>query len=268
MTIKRFANSAETTLASPVGGGAGDLSLSVASAASFPNASAFFIRVDDELMLVTGGAGTTTWTVARGQENTTRVAHSAGAAVVQVLTAGVMNTLAVLTADQTANTVMAGPSTGSDAPPTFRALTAADLPGGNWVTANAGLNALSDAFNVTTNGTWLSPQASGNYLEISLSAGTYLVTASVGMLASLSSGSGTILASLYNVTDAVAVVNSLSFIGYADTANTILAGTCCFTIPIVVNDTKTIRVQVYRNGGTWGSCSVLADSKICYVRVV
>lgn len=128
MTIKRFANSAETTLSAPVGGGAGDTSISVASALSFPDDDAFYIRVDDELMLVTDGTTTTNWTVERGQEGTTRAAHSSGAAVVQVLTAGVMNTLAVLTADQVANTVMAGPAAGGDAPPTIRALVTADLP--------------------------------------------------------------------------------------------------------------------------------------------
>lgn len=106
MVMKRFANSAETTLTAPVGGGLGDTSISVFDANPFPNATAFYIRVDDELMLVTGGAGTVTWTVVRGEENTSRVPHSAGASVVQVLTAGVMNTLAVLTDDPGADRLL------------------------------------------------------------------------------------------------------------------------------------------------------------------
>jgi hypothetical protein len=51
--------------------------LTVASAAGFPSSGTFTIRVDNELMTVTGGAGTTTWTVTR----TAPVAHNPGAPV-------------------------------------------------------------------------------------------------------------------------------------------------------------------------------------------
>jgi len=103
MVLKRFANSAETTLTAPVSVGA--TSISVLSRDAFPAEGDFFIRVNDELMLVTGGAATTNWTVQRGEEGTTEAAHSAGAAVVQVLTAGVMNTLAILTDDPGADRI-------------------------------------------------------------------------------------------------------------------------------------------------------------------
>jgi len=65
----------------------GDTSLTVASASAFPSSAQFRILIDDELLLVTAGAGTTTWTVTRGIESTTAAAHSSGASVYHVLTA-------------------------------------------------------------------------------------------------------------------------------------------------------------------------------------
>jgi hypothetical protein len=48
--------------------------LTVASATGFPT-SAFTLRIDDEYMAVTGGFGTTTWTVTRGVNGSTAAAH-------------------------------------------------------------------------------------------------------------------------------------------------------------------------------------------------
>lgn len=56
----------------------GATTISVASSASMP-ASAFYLRIDAEFMLVTAGFGTTTLTVTRGVLNTTAAAHSSGA---------------------------------------------------------------------------------------------------------------------------------------------------------------------------------------------
>ena len=86
MPIEQFANNAQTTLNGANTSGAA--SLTVASAVGFPAAAQFRIRIDDELLLVTAGAGTTTWTVTRGMESTSAVAHSSGATVTHVLTAG------------------------------------------------------------------------------------------------------------------------------------------------------------------------------------
>src|SRR5215468_657824 len=55
--------------------------ITVASAAGFPTSGLFYIRMDNEVLQVTGGQGTTTWTVARGQLNTPAVAHLNGATV-------------------------------------------------------------------------------------------------------------------------------------------------------------------------------------------
>ncbi len=91
---EQFANDAQTTLGGAVTDS--DASLTVALAAAFPPAPQIRIRVDAELMLVTAlsGTGNTQWAVTRGHEGTAAAAHAAGAAVFQVLTAGVLTDLA------------------------------------------------------------------------------------------------------------------------------------------------------------------------------
>jgi Tfp pilus assembly protein PilV len=81
-----------TTLASAMT--TSQLTISVASASGFPSAAPFLVKIDSELILVSGGGGTTTWTVrenvtgqpsvGRGYLGTTATAHAAGAAVVQI----------------------------------------------------------------------------------------------------------------------------------------------------------------------------------------
>jgi hypothetical protein len=56
-------------------------SIAVASALGFPM-NTYRIRVDEELMNVTAGQGTTSWTVTRGVNGTTPAAHSANATVI------------------------------------------------------------------------------------------------------------------------------------------------------------------------------------------
>lgn len=76
-----------TTLRQAIG--ASDASLTVTSIAGFPPAPAngataiqFKIRIDAEILTVTGGAGTTTWTVLRGQDGTTAQSHASGASAI------------------------------------------------------------------------------------------------------------------------------------------------------------------------------------------
>lgn len=75
-----------TTTADP---GTSGTTLAITSAARFPSGNNFKIDVVGtsgiaERMLVTGGAGTTSWTVTRAQDFTTGVAHSVGAKVALV----------------------------------------------------------------------------------------------------------------------------------------------------------------------------------------
>ncbi|MCU1657512.1 MAG: Multicopper oxidase, partial [Pseudonocardiales bacterium] len=57
------------------------LTMTVPSAAGFPTANGYYVRLDNEVLRVTGGAGTTTWTVTRGQLGTAAATHANGAVV-------------------------------------------------------------------------------------------------------------------------------------------------------------------------------------------
>jgi hypothetical protein len=59
---------------------ASQTTLTVSSASGFPSA-AFVIRIDDEDMTVTGGFGTTTWTVTRGSSGSAATSHVNGQTV-------------------------------------------------------------------------------------------------------------------------------------------------------------------------------------------
>jgi hypothetical protein len=68
----RVGPGANTTLTSPMN--ASQTTLTVASASGFPG-TPFKLRIDDEYMNVTGGFGTTTWTVTRGVNGSTATSH-------------------------------------------------------------------------------------------------------------------------------------------------------------------------------------------------
>jgi hypothetical protein len=69
------------TTTRPTATTAAQTTVTVASASGFPAAGAYFVRIDNEVLQVTGGQGTTTWTVARGQLGTTAATHAAGAVI-------------------------------------------------------------------------------------------------------------------------------------------------------------------------------------------
>lgn len=60
---------------------AGATAVEVASAAPFPGVGSFRVRIGDELLEVTSGAGTTSWTVTRGVDGTTAASHADGTGV-------------------------------------------------------------------------------------------------------------------------------------------------------------------------------------------
>jgi hypothetical protein len=55
--------------------------ITVASAAGFPATGAFYVRIDNEVLQVTAGQGTTTWTVSRGQLGSAAATHANAATV-------------------------------------------------------------------------------------------------------------------------------------------------------------------------------------------
>jgi Tfp pilus assembly protein PilX len=77
--ICRVGPGASTTLPSLIS--AGQTSIAVASAVAFPT-SPFKIRIDDEVMSVTAGFGTTAWTVTRGVNGTIPAIHAASQTVI------------------------------------------------------------------------------------------------------------------------------------------------------------------------------------------
>jgi len=85
--MEQFANNYESTLAGGINNSV--TSLSVASPSGAPAGGDFRLRIDDELLLVTAVAGST-FTVDRGIEGTVAAAHSSGATVQLVLTAGAL----------------------------------------------------------------------------------------------------------------------------------------------------------------------------------
>ncbi len=81
---EQYTNLARTNLSAGIDDN--DLTITVLDETLFPTTATYRIVIDREIMIVTAGAGTDTWTVTRGAEGTTAVAHSSGAPVVLVLT--------------------------------------------------------------------------------------------------------------------------------------------------------------------------------------
>ena len=80
-------SSASTTVSGNVTASA--TTVAVVSAGSFPATAEFRVQVDSEILLVTAGAGTTTWTVTRGADGTAAATHTTGAAVTLIERAAV-----------------------------------------------------------------------------------------------------------------------------------------------------------------------------------
>jgi FtsP/CotA-like multicopper oxidase with cupredoxin domain len=74
------------TTTRPTATTAGQTTITVASSGGFPASGNYHIRIDNEVLQVTAGQGTTTWTVARGQLGTAAAAHASGAVVTALAT--------------------------------------------------------------------------------------------------------------------------------------------------------------------------------------
>lgn len=71
---------AATTLSASIAT-TGATSMTVTSAAGFPGSGNYNIQIDSEVLTVTAGQGTTTWTITRGVNGSTAATHSNGAVV-------------------------------------------------------------------------------------------------------------------------------------------------------------------------------------------
>lgn len=79
LTQERPSMTIATTLTADPG--SSGTTLAITSAARFPTTQNYKVRVENEIMLVTGGAGTTSWTVIRGIDGTTAATHASGVTV-------------------------------------------------------------------------------------------------------------------------------------------------------------------------------------------
>jgi hypothetical protein len=84
--METFANQAVTTLSAAITGVTAT-SCTVIDATAFPATGNFRIKIDSEIVMVTGVAGNT-FTITRGAEGTTAATHASGASVIHLLTKG------------------------------------------------------------------------------------------------------------------------------------------------------------------------------------
>lgn len=59
----------------------GALSCTVTSASGFPGSGTYYVQIDSEVIGITAGQGTTSWTITRGQNGSTAATHLIGATV-------------------------------------------------------------------------------------------------------------------------------------------------------------------------------------------
>ncbi len=90
MAFERYGNRANTTLNGAINNSQTSITV-VSGAAPFPQSAQFRIRIEDEISIVTAGAGTTSWTVTRGAEGTTAASHADTTPVIQSFTAGALD---------------------------------------------------------------------------------------------------------------------------------------------------------------------------------
>lgn len=110
-----YVRSGRTYLAAGITSGA--LVASVTLVGNMPASGSYSVVIDDETLTVTGGAGTTSWTVTRGALNTTAASHALNAPIDFVYSgAPPTTTLSVAMTDTTGTTVHVTSATGF---PTF-----------------------------------------------------------------------------------------------------------------------------------------------------
>lgn len=107
---ERLTNNAIDRLAGPIT--SSDTVITVQSATEFPPTGTFRIRIDNELLKVTGVSGNN-FTVVRGSESTTAAVHQGGSLVVHILTA---EALAALISEDLSLSTLAGDGITNDAP--------------------------------------------------------------------------------------------------------------------------------------------------------
>lgn len=89
--MEQFVNEASAALDGAINNSV--TSITVKNGVRLPASGTFRARIDDELLIVTAVAGTTTWTVTRGAEGSTAASHSDSAAIYVIVTARAMDAI-------------------------------------------------------------------------------------------------------------------------------------------------------------------------------
>ena len=168
----------QTTLAGPISTTASPTTITVTSTLGFPQSGTYTIGVGKELMTVTAGAGTSSWTVTRSVGGTTPTTHLAGAIV--VLQQDTVAAGTTLSAKLGKNTLAANvPETTLTAPVTAAATTInvasfTDFPAtapftilvdSEQMTVTAGAGTTTWTVTRGVNGTTAAPHASGTNVD-------------------------------------------------------------------------------------------------------
>jgi len=150
----------------------------------------------------------------------------------------------------------------------FEALAADALPGGNWITATAGMDYAASFTNISADSTWYDTGAS-----VSLVAGTYLITSFChGILNKSTATFAGVISRMYDVTAGAAVTDSECMIVSDSTAAWNGERTGTLTMILTVGTTSTIRVEGSRiAGGSYTQARISNNtngrSGITYVRI-
>lgn len=161
--------------------------------------------------------------------------------------------IAITANKQAANTFNAGPSSGTNAEPTYRALVQADLP-----VPSSGESALGSTYTIVApNATW---QDTG--LSVTLpSAGTYLINARARANINNNSAGSQIYVRLFNVTSAAAIANTETSVIVQRTASASEFDGCSLQTVVTVSASATIRLEAQRsNFGTYTVSDIVTNS--------
>lgn len=234
---EQFATLASTTLNGAITNVV--TSIVVTSGASpWPASAQFRIRVDSELMLVTAGAGSTTWTVTRGIEGTTAAAHSTGASVYGVLTAAALGSVSDPAAATPGLRTLGTGSTQAAAGTDYR------LAGGG-----------------------LRPTVA-DFIEVRGSASTAALTLNQMLLVPLWLPAGTLDQIIQEVTTLGAAGAVLRMGVYADSGSARPTGAALVdggTVASTTTGNKTVSISLAITGG-WYWIGVVAQTAVCTIR--
>jgi hypothetical protein len=139
------------TTTRPTATTAAQTSITVAAAAGFPTTGSYYIRIDNEVMQVTGGQGTTTWTVARGQLGTAAAAHATGATITALANDWYGSFSGVRAGSTNLKVTYQGKNCGNTTGPTCAALTA-NLPEQTVKICNWTISGAAGCATATSNG--------------------------------------------------------------------------------------------------------------------